>query len=177
MVPGTSRSQGMHQAVWEPLFILNYETNQIEPFLGKSFTSNDNMDIWTLIIRGDVTWAEGEVFDADDIVFTIKTLLKDETKTLAEAANMQQWIADIQKIDDLTIQFDLKSPNPRFQLDYFSVRVWGNVVILPEHIWKDKDPFTINLYNPLSVLNSSFFIIIQSLLEDIYLYLFPIIFK
>ena len=32
MVPGTSRSQGMHQAVWEPLFILNYETNQIEPF-------------------------------------------------------------------------------------------------------------------------------------------------
>ncbi|SVD57865.1 uncharacterized protein METZ01_LOCUS410719, partial [marine metagenome] len=75
-------------------------------------------------------------------------LLKDETKTLAEAANMQQWIADIQKIDDLTIQFDLKSPNPRFQLDYFSVRVWGNVVILPEHIWKDKDPFTFNFYNP-----------------------------
>ncbi|MCS5611420.1 MAG: ABC transporter substrate-binding protein, partial [Candidatus Poribacteria bacterium] len=52
------------------------------------------------------------------------------------------------KIDDLTIQFDLKSPNPRFQLDYFSVRVWGNVVILPEHIWKDKDPFTFNFYNP-----------------------------
>ncbi|SVC82332.1 uncharacterized protein METZ01_LOCUS335186, partial [marine metagenome] len=78
MVPGTSRSQGMHQAVWEPLFILNYETNQIEPFLGKSFTSNDNMDIWTLKIRGEVTWADGEVFDADDIVFTINTLLKDE---------------------------------------------------------------------------------------------------
>ncbi|MEE2618246.1 MAG: ABC transporter substrate-binding protein [Candidatus Poribacteria bacterium] len=148
MVPGTSRSQGMHQAVWEPLFILNYETNQIEPFLGKSFTSNDNMDIWTLKIRGEVTWADGEVFDADDILFTINTLLKDETKTLAEAANMQQWIADIKKIDDLTIQFDLKSPNPRFQLDYFSVRVWGNVVILPEHIWKDKDPFTFNFYNP-----------------------------
>ena len=148
MVPGTSRSQGMHQAVWEPLFILNYETNQIEPFLGESFTSNSNMDIWTLKIRGDVTWADGEVFDADDIVFTINTLLQDKTKTLAEAANMQQWIADIKRIDHLTIQFDLKSPNPRFQLDYFSVRVWGNVVILPEHIWQDKDPFTFNFYNP-----------------------------
>ena len=148
MVPGTSRSQGMHQAVWEPLFILNYETNQIEPFLGESFTSNSNMDIWTLKIRGDVTWADGEVFDADDIVFTINTLLQDKTKTLAEAANMQQWIADIKRIDHLTIQFDLKSPNPRFQLDYFSVQVWGNVVILPEHIWQDKDPFTFNFYNP-----------------------------
>lgn len=148
MVPGTSRSQGMHQAVWEPLFILNYETNQIEPFLGKSFTSNKKMDIWILKIRDDVTWADGEAFDADDIIFTIDTLLQDETKTLAEAANMQQWITNIKKIDNLTIQFDLKSPNPRFQLDYFSVRVWGNVVILPEHIWKDKDPFTFNFYNP-----------------------------
>ncbi|HIA65965.1 TPA: ABC transporter substrate-binding protein [Candidatus Poribacteria bacterium] len=148
MVPGTSRSQGMHQTVWEPLFILNYETTQIEPFLGRSFTSNDNMDIWTLKIRKDVTWADGEVFDADDIIFTIDTLLKDGTKTLAEAANMQQWIADIKKIDDSTVQFDLKSPNPRFQLDYFSVRVWGNVVILPEHIWKDKDPFTFDFYDP-----------------------------
>ena len=148
MVPGTSRSQGMHQTVWEPLFILNYETTQIEPFLGRSFTSNDNMDIWTLKIRKDVTWADGEVFDADDIIFTIDTLLKDGTKTLAEAANMQQWIADIKKIDDSTVQFGLKSPNPRFQLDYFSVRVWGNVVILPEHIWKDKDPFTFDFYDP-----------------------------
>ena len=31
MVPGTYRNQGMHQAVWEPLFILNYESNDIEP--------------------------------------------------------------------------------------------------------------------------------------------------
>lgn len=29
MVPGTNRNQGAHQALWEPLFILNYETGKI----------------------------------------------------------------------------------------------------------------------------------------------------
>ena len=45
MVPGTSRSQGMHQAVWEPLFILNYETNQIEPFLEALKKRNSRVQI------------------------------------------------------------------------------------------------------------------------------------
>ena len=29
LVPGVRRGQGMHQAVWEPLFILNYETGKL----------------------------------------------------------------------------------------------------------------------------------------------------
>ena len=148
MVPGTTRSHGMHQAVWEPLFILNYETAQIEPWLGESFTSNESLDLWTLRIRDGVTWADGEVFDADDVTFTINTLLSDETQSLNDAANMQQWVRSIKKIDDLTVQFDLKGPNPRFQLDYFSVRVWGGVVILPEHVWRGKDSFTFDFYAP-----------------------------
>ena len=56
----------------------------------------------------------------------------------------------VEKVDDLTVQFNLKQPNPRFQLDYFSVRIWGSVNILPEHILKgttaadvEKIPFTL----------------------------------
>jgi len=147
MVPGATRSHGMHQSVWEPLFILNYETDEIEPWLGLSFTSNDQLDVWTLKIRDGVKWADGEAYDADDIVFTIDLLLNDETLSLGEAANMQQWIDNVEKIDPLTVQFNLKAPNPRFQLDYFSVRVWGNVVILPQHVWQDKDPFTFDNFD------------------------------
>jgi peptide/nickel transport system substrate-binding protein len=54
----------------------------------------------------------------------------------------------VNKIDDLTVEFTLKNPNPRFQLDYFSVRIWGSVNILPEHIWADKDPLTFTNYDP-----------------------------
>ena len=101
-----------------------------------------------LKLRDGVTWADGEAFNADDVVFTIDLLLGDETSTLSEAANMQQWVESVEKIDDLTAQFNLKEPNPRFQLDYFSVRIWGSVLILPEHVWAGQDPFTFTNYDP-----------------------------
>jgi peptide/nickel transport system substrate-binding protein len=148
LVPGTQRNQGMHQAVWEPLFILNYETGKIMPYLGTEFTPNETQDVWTLKIRDGVKWQDGEAFNADDVVFTINMLLNDETRTLADAASMDQWVESVEKIDDLTVQFNLKATNPRFQLDYFSVRIWGGIVIQPEHVWKDKDPFTFTNYDP-----------------------------
>ena len=110
LVPGVRRSQGMHQAVWEPLFILNYETGKIESWLGKSFVPNPNLDIWILTIRRGVLWADGETFNADDVVMTINLLLNDESQSLNDAANMQQWVDSVQRIDDLTVQFNLRGP-------------------------------------------------------------------
>lgn len=148
LVPGTNRNQGAHQAMWEPLFVLNYETGEIQPWLGESFTPNETLDVWTLSIRDGVKWSDGEAFNADDVVFTINLLLGDETQTLADAAVMQQWVGSVEKIDDLTVQFNLNAPNPRFQLDYFSVRIWGSIIILPEHIWTGQDPSTFTNYDP-----------------------------
>jgi peptide/nickel transport system substrate-binding protein len=148
LVPGTYRNQGAHQLMWEPLFILNYETGEIQPWLGESFTPNEGQDVWTLKIRDGVKWSDGVPYTADDVVFTFQLLLDDETVTLNEAANTQQWVESVEKIDDLTVQFNLKAPNPRFQLDYFSVRIWGNNNILPKHVFEGKDPFTFTNYDP-----------------------------
>ncbi len=148
MVPGSSRNQGMHQSVWEPLFILNYETGVIQPWLGLSFEPNESLDVWTLRLRDGVRWSDGEAFNADDIVFTIELLLGDSTVTLGGAASMQQWVASIEKVDDLTVRFNLKNPNPFFQLNFFSVRIFGGIVFLPEHVWAGQDPYTFTNYDP-----------------------------
>ena len=137
----------MNQCAWEPLFILNYETGKIESWTGESFTSNQKHDVWTLSIRPGVEWSDGEAFTADDVVFTINTLLSDRTQSLEDAASMQQWVKRVEKTGLLTVQFDLKDPNPRFKLDYFSVRVGSSMVILPEHIWADQDPSTFKFYD------------------------------
>jgi len=148
MTPSGNRNSGAHQAMWEPLFILNYETGKIQPWLGLSFTPNDKQDVWTLKLRDGVKWSDGVDFTADDVVFTYSLLLNDKTATLTEAANTQQWVKDIKKIDNLTVEFDLKAPNPRFQLDYFSVRIWGNGYVMPKHIWEGQDPFKFTFYDP-----------------------------
>lgn len=147
MVPGFRGDAGYNQALMEPLFILNYETGEIEPWLGESFTPNETLDVWTLTLKEGITWSDGEPYNADDIVFTIQLLL-DGPLELANAAAMQEWVESVEKIDDLTVQFNLTGVNPRFQLDYFSVRVAASLAILPEHIWQGQDPLTFENYDP-----------------------------
>ncbi len=146
-VPGARLDQGYHQAILEPLFILNYQTGVIEPWLGTEMTSNETFDVWTLVLREGVTWQDGEAFNADDVVFTMQMML-DNAPELQRSAALADWVASVEKIDDLTVQFNLTRPNPRFQLDNFSVRIWGGINIVPEHIWKDVDPLTFKFYDP-----------------------------
>lgn len=140
-VPSGRRDQGFHQVCLEPLFILNYQTGEFLPWLGETFESNETFDEWTLTLRDGVTWQDGEPFTADDVVFTIQTLI-DHAPELGDSAAMQQWVKSVEAVDDLTVKFALNQPNPRFQLDYFSVRIWGSVNIMPKHIWEGQDPLT-----------------------------------
>ncbi len=70
----------------EPLFMLNYETGEIEPWLGTEMTSNDAFDVWTLKLREGIEWSDGEPMDADDVVFTIN-MLKDNAPELSDSAD------------------------------------------------------------------------------------------
>ena len=146
-VPGSRLDHGYHQALLEPLFILNYESGKIMPWLGETMTANEAMDVWTLKLREGIRWSDGEPFNADDVVFTVELLL-DHAPELIYSAALKNWIKSVNKSNDLTVKFVLNQPNPRFQLDYWSVKLWGSPPILPEHIWKDQDPLTFKFYNP-----------------------------
>lgn len=146
-VPGNRRDHGYHQAILEPLFMLNYQTGAIEPWLGESLVSNDTQDEWTLKLRQGVEWSDGTPLTADDVVFTYGDLLMGEKGAELGGGWAQDWIASLEKVDDLTVIFKLTRPNPRFQLDYFSVKIWGGVSIMPKHIWEGQDPLTFKFYD------------------------------
>jgi peptide/nickel transport system substrate-binding protein len=146
-VIGMRNDHGAHQAMIEPLFILNYQTGQIEPWLGISMTSNETFDVWTLVLRDGVKWCDGEDMDADDVVFTIQMLI-DNAPELRWSAGIADWVESVEKVNKTTVRFNLTRPNPRFQLDNFSVRIWGGPSIVPEHIFKDQDPLTFKFYDP-----------------------------
>jgi peptide/nickel transport system substrate-binding protein len=147
-LPGTCLNQGFMQALMEPLFILNYETGEIEPWLGESFTVNDTMDQWTLKLRKGIRWSDGEPLTADDVVFTVKMVMNTPELVNISVPEIRSSVKEVKKVDDLTALFILKEPNPRFQLDNFSVKVYGSFNIAPEHIWKDHDPRTFTNYDP-----------------------------
>jgi peptide/nickel transport system substrate-binding protein len=141
-----NRGNGAHQAMWEPLFILNYTTGEIDPWLGLSMESNDTLDVWTLTLREGVTWSDGEAFNADDVVYTVEMLASEAGSTLPGSEGIGGVVDSVEKVDDLTVQFNLQGPNPRFQLDFFSVRSTNSVLIMPEHIWAGEDPTTFTFY-------------------------------
>ena len=146
-VPGGRRDHGYHQAMIEPFFVLDYESGDLIPWLGESMISNETMDAWTLKIREGVRWSDGEVFNAADVVFTVNMLLE-HAPELLESAALAEWVVEAQRVDNLTVRFVLSRPNPRFQMDYWSVKVSRSPPIVPEHIWKDKDPLTFKNYDP-----------------------------
>ncbi len=145
--PGVKREHGAHQSMWEPLFILNYTTGEIEPWLGLDMEPNEASDEWTLTLREGVTWSDGETFDADDVVFTVGLVLGNDALTEREAASVRSQVESVEKVDDLTVLFKLKAPNPRFQLDNFSNRIFGSFLIMPQHVWEGEDPATF-AFNP-----------------------------
>ncbi len=143
-VPGNRRDHGFHQAMIEPYFMLNYQTGKIEPWLGESMTANATHDEWTLKLRKGIMWSDGKPMGADDVVFTTQLIMKNDTFGDRGFAG---WLKDVSKVDDQTVKFVLNKPNPRFQLDYFSVKLWGSVFALPKHIWEGQDPLTFKNYD------------------------------
>lgn len=146
---GTKRQHGAHQSMWEPLFILNYTTGELDPWLATGIESNDDFTEWTLSIRDGVTWSDGESFDADDVVFTANLVLNNEDLSQREAANLRAQVASVEKMDDLSVKFVLKSANPRFATENFGVRIFGSFLIMPEHVWAGEDPATFAFYPPI----------------------------
>jgi peptide/nickel transport system substrate-binding protein len=147
MTPGTKRMHGAHQTMWEPLFILNYGTGNVDPWLATGFESNSDSTEFTISLREGVEWSDGEAFNADDVIFTTNIALTNEEISSREASTIKAQVASVEKIDDLTVKFTLSSPNPRFIVENFGVRIFGSFLIMPEHVWNGQEPATF-AFNP-----------------------------
>ncbi|MBM2578016.1 ABC transporter substrate-binding protein [Jannaschia sp. Os4] len=146
---GVRRLQGAHQTMWEPLFILNYGTGELEPWLASGSEQNEDATEFTVTLREGVTWSDGETFDADDVVFTVNMALENEEITAREAATLREQVASVEKVDDLTVRFTLTDANPRFLVENFGVRIFGSFLIMPEHVWAGEDPATFTFPEPI----------------------------
>ncbi|TME25904.1 MAG: hypothetical protein E6I75_27085, partial [Chloroflexi bacterium] len=140
-IPGTFILQGMNQNLMEPLFMLNYETGNIDGWLAESYTNSPDMTQWTVKLRPGTEWSDGQPLTSDDVVFTIQ-MLQQYAPQLNWSGAVKQWVQSVQALDDRTIQFTLTGPNPRFVMENLAGTTSQAIVPVPKHLWQGQDPVT-----------------------------------
>lgn len=140
-IPGTFILQGMNQNMMEPLFMLNYETGEIDGWLGESFSANETLDEWIVVLRPGTEWSDGQPLTSEDVVFTFE-LLKEYAPQLNWSGAVDKWVESVEAVDDRTIKFTLTGPNPRFVMENLAGTTSQAIVPLPKHVWEGVDPIT-----------------------------------
>lgn len=105
------------------------------PDLAESYTVSDDKKVYTVTLRKNLQWSDGEPLTAEDVVYTFDLIQNPDVGSPLFAAFQG---IQVEKVDDQTVRFTLKEPFIPF-LDSLTVG------ILPEHIWGNNTPSTIRL--------------------------------
>lgn len=150
------REDGAHQAMWEPLFLFNYKTGELEPWLAAApMTPDGSFKNWTLKLRPNVEWSDSTPFTSADVKFTADLVLgkihpfESFYAAATEARDFVSQVESVSVVDALTAVFHLRGANPRFPLETFGGTRFGSFLIMPKHVWEGKDPTTFKFYPPI----------------------------
>lgn len=127
----------LQERVYSWLTRMNTKTLEMEGDLAESWEVSEDGLVWTIKLKENVLWHDGEKFDADDVIFTYQTLLdsKDKEELTFRRKKDVTEIEKIEKIDDYTIKMTCSVPKA-----YFTTEPLNTVRIVPEHIWGKMNP-------------------------------------
>lgn len=103
----------------------NSEMEIVSDLAASYETSADGL-IWTVKLREDAQFSDGEVLTADDVVFTYETAK--DSSSVVDLTNL----ASITALDDYTVELTLKQPQSTF------VYVLATLGIVPKHAYGDN---------------------------------------
>lgn len=139
--------------VFSRLLKVNGDTNLV-PDLAESFEVSPDATVFTFKIRQDATWHDGTPVTARDVIFTYKLAMTEaaaarqygKLSQIKGAAAFHDGTADdvegLEMPDEYTVRWTLAAPNVAFMIGTATSNslIW----ILPEHIFKDADPATLD---------------------------------
>ncbi|MGC9467392.1 MAG: ABC transporter substrate-binding protein [Anaerolineae bacterium] len=111
---------------------------------------NDDYTTMQVDLRDNIYWSDGTQFTADDVVYTIETIKGNEQLTWSPDMNL--WVETVEKLDDYSVLFTLKDPNPRFH-SLFEAR-WNGVYMMPKHIFETVDDLASFTFDDTVVLGA-----------------------
>jgi peptide/nickel transport system substrate-binding protein len=102
--------------VWEMLVYRDPQTFKNVPALATEWKQPDSLT-WEFTLRDGVKFHNGDPFGADDVVYTIETIIKD--RMVSVPSNFSFWTG-AEKINDRQVRLKLKSPFPA-ALEYLAM--------------------------------------------------------
>lgn len=103
--------------------------------LATDWSNNDDLTEYTFSLNENVEWHDGELFNAEDVVWTVESILEEGSS--ANGYRSLSNVDSIEAVDDYTVTFYLNEPSGVFvqQLaDYYGFD------ILPSHLYSEGDP-------------------------------------
>lgn len=151
---GTIATSGIPMAaVYGVLMRYDPDSGDYEPKLAKSLSHNDDFTSWTLKLRDDVEFSDGNPLDADAVVANLKRIGEEDETTVAPIVS--EVIDDYETPDAHTVKFDLSKSWSRFP---FVLATNGGMVPSPKAVKERGDdferkpvgagPFTVKSFNP-----------------------------
>ncbi len=131
IMPTIEAQRGVHMALYDDLWRIDPKGNYVPnlateiPTQGNGGISKDGT-LFTVKLRKDVKFHDGQPFSAKDVVFTWKTIMNPKVSAFSTVGFDQ--IADMWAADDHTVKFKLPQPYAPIYA------VLSDMFIVPEHI-------------------------------------------
>jgi len=138
LAAGNEADSDVAQLVYSGLF-KHGSNGEIVPDLAESYEVSKDGLTYTVNLKKDVKWHDGESFSLDDVIFTIQAIQDPAFKSPLR----QNWQGvGMEQIDDQTIRFTLPAPYAYFLNNL-------TIGIIPKHVWETVAPtnFSLAEYN------------------------------
>lgn len=139
--PALASASDIDSDITELLFsgLFKYsETGEFLNDLAKDYSISEDKKTYTVNLKDNVLWHDGEKLNSKDVVFTVQTIANPDYKS-----PLQQSLQSVecQAENDLSVSFILKEPYAPFLRNL-------TFKILPAHIWQSFSPANFQLASP-----------------------------
>jgi ABC-type transport system substrate-binding protein len=118
--------------IYEPLVALSPDL-RVVPWLAERWEVSPDGKVYTFYLKRGVRFHDGKELTADDVVFTYEFGIRN--KAARFIGTVSELTERIEKVDDYTVRFVLKSPSVFFLTSLAT----SYQFIAPKHIWADKN--------------------------------------
>lgn len=120
IVPGILTDQpgvNVCTAIYDKLFHLQGPESERGPWLVEDYNVSSDAKRWTFKLKEGVKFHHGTELTAEDVVFTFDRILNPDLGSAAQS--LFTVVDNVEKKDQYTVNFELKQPNPNFNLKFY----------------------------------------------------------